>query len=250
MKKAVLYLGDTCLNGAAAYLAGVLEHYHIGFDYLASDEGFCDSLLDSDYSAVVLSDYPASNFLSGQLEALARQVNAGLGLVMIGGWESFSGTACHYTNTIMRDVLPVLMEFGDDRVNCYQPCLIEKMASHPIVDGLPFEQNSVGIGGFNRLRVKPDSVTLLSARKFCVSSQRNDFSFTPEKSFPLLVVGNYGKGRVGAFASDVAPHWVGGLVDWGDSRVMAQAPQAGAIEVGNWYAMFFANIVKWAINQI
>ena len=43
---------------------------------------------------------------------------------------------------------------------------------------------------------------------------------------PVLVIGTAGHGRAAAFASDIAPHWVGGFVDWGDSRVTAQAPAA------------------------
>jgi hypothetical protein len=51
---------------------------------------------------------------------------------------------------------------------------------------------------------------------------------------PLLVTGQHGAGRVAAITTDVAPHWVGGFVDWGDARVAAQADGAPAIEVGNW----------------
>jgi hypothetical protein len=59
-----------------------------------------------------------------------------------------------------------------------------------------------------------------------------------------LIVGRYGAGRTAALATDVAPHWVGGFVDWGDRRI-AQAVGGGMIEVGNWYARFFHNLVAW-----
>jgi hypothetical protein len=48
-------------------------------------------------------------------------------------------------------------------------------------------------------------------------------------------------------ATDVAPHWVGGFVDWGDQRV-AQAVANDGIEVGNWYARFFRNLLVWTGN--
>ena len=55
----------------------------------------------------------------------------------------------------------------------------------------------------------------------------------------------FSRGRVAAFATDVAPHWVGGLVDWGDRIITAQAPGANEVEIGNWYAELLANMVGW-----
>jgi hypothetical protein len=71
-----------------------------------------------------------------------------------------------------------------------------------------------------------------------------NFEFSPGAESPLLVVGEYGRGRTAALATDVAPHWVGGLVDWGDQRVVQQVG-AGFIDVGNWYARFFRNLLVW-----
>lgn len=250
MDDRVLYLGDTALNGAAAYLAGVMSYYSLDFDYLASDKKFNDSLLGNSYSAVIISDYPAGNFSPEQLVTIAERVNAGVGLLMMGGWESFTGAAGEYNNTILKDVLPVVMQDSDDRVNCSAPCLIEKLCEHKIIDSLPFDKESPTIGGFNRLQSKPDGITILSARPFKASRIGTNFVFTPsEEADPLLVIGSYGKGRTCAFASDPAPHWVGGLVDWGDSRIQAQAPHADAIEVGNWYAKLLVNIINWTVGS-
>ena len=55
-------------------------------------------------------------------------------------------------------------------------------------------------------------------------------------------------GRVAALATDVAPHWVGGLIDWGTGRVAAQAPAADTIEVGDLYAKFFRQLMAWTAN--
>ena len=65
---------------------------------------------------------------------------------------------------------------------------------------------------------------------------------------PLLVLGNFSQGRVCALATDVAPHWATGLVDWGDARIKAHATYASPVEVGNWYVEFFANILKWTAS--
>lgn len=251
MNKSILYLGDTELTGAGSYLAGVMNAYDIGFEYLACDEKFSDSLLGETWEAIIISDYPAGNFSPEQLDSIAERVKGGMGLLMIGGWESFTGVNCEYTDTVLKDVLPVTMQPTDDRVNCSSPCLVEKTAEHPIINSLPFDKDAPGIGGFNLLSAKPESTTVLSAQKFKACRGENGFIFTSfEELIPLLVVGSYGKGRVAAFASDVAPHWVGGLVDWGDSRLAAQAPGASDIEVGNWYGKLFANMVRWTAGKL
>ena len=62
----------------------------------------------------------------------------------------------------------------------------------------------------------------------------------------MLVLGAADRGRTAALMTDLAPHWVGGFVDWGDGeRVTAQAPGSWQIEVGNLYAQFVANLLAW-----
>jgi len=251
MGKSILYLGDTTLKEAGSYLAGVMSHHNISFDYLPSDQRFVDSLLNNKYQAVIISDYPAENFSTEQINTIVEQVAAGMGLLMIGGWESFTGAAGQYTDTKLSQVLPVIMQSKDDRVNCFAPCLAEKMKEHEILGSLPFEENTPSINGFNRLKSKPDSNTILLARRFKASYVNGNFTVTSlEDPDPLLVVSSYKQGRVCAFATDVAPHWVGGLVDWGNSRVKAQGPGANPIEVGNWYAALLANMINWTARRL
>ena len=261
MGKSILYLGDTTLKGAGSYLAGVMSHHNISFDYLPSDQKFDDALFNNKYQAVIISDYPAKNFSTEQINTIVEQVAAGMGLLMIGGWESFTGAKGEYTDTKLSRVLPVIMQSADDRVNCFAPCLVEKMKEHEIPGTLPFEEHPPSIGGFNRLKSKPDSNTILLARRFNASYVNGNFTVTSlEDPAPLLVVSFYppgprpveaGKqGRVCAFATDVAPHWVGGLVDWGNSRVKAQGPGANPIEVGNWYAALLANMINWTARRL
>ena len=65
------------------------------------------------------------------------------------------------------------------------------------------------------------------------------------ETHPLLVVGQHGQGRTAAIATDVAPHWVGGLVDWGNDRVTGRADGADEIEVGNLYAQFWKQLLSY-----
>ena len=250
MSKKILYLGDTTLDTAAAYLAGVMTAYDIEFDYLASNEPFDDGMLANDYAGIIISDYPAENFTEEQLASIAGKVSEGMGLLMLGGWESFSGVGRQYTDTVLKEVLPVHMTDSDDRVNSSGPCLIEKVCEHEIVDSLPFEKNAPAIGGYNSFCEKPDATVILRSQRFNASCEDGKFGFEAiGEPAALLVTGSYGKGRACAFATDVAPHWIGGLIDWGDKRVHAQASGAEAIEVGNWYANLFSNMVKWTAGS-
>ncbi len=248
--KMILYCGDTALREAGSYLAGVMAHGSIPFDYLASNQEFTDEFLFRAYRGIVLSDYPAINFAPSQLAKLAEKVHQGMGLLMIGGWASFTGANREYTETVLRELLPVIMQEQDDRVNSWQPCLIEKKKDHAIVDALPFDRFPPSVGGFNRFQAKPGAETILTVRQIGVSRKEGQLVFSPSFDIdPLLVVGSFGSGRVCAFASDVAPHWVGGLVDWGDSRLPVRAEGANQREVGNWYAAFFECLIRWVMKE-
>jgi hypothetical protein len=37
---------------------------------------------------------------------------------------------------------------------------------------------------------------------------------------------------------------VGGLIDWGDERIVQNVGER-AIDVGNWYAQLFRNVMAW-----
>ena len=99
-----------------------------------------------------------------------------------------------------------MMQSGDDRRNFAQPCLIDKVADHPILDGLPWDQPP-GIGGFNAVTAKPGAETLLAAAQFSVSAsaRRPVPVHAAATELPLLVVGQHGRGRTAALATDVAP---------------------------------------------
>jgi hypothetical protein len=239
----ICYLGDTALTGAASYLAGVMGHFGLAFDYVPSDAAPPAAFAATPYALYVVSDYPAARFGAGLMEAMAARVAAGAGLVMLGGWDSYYGRLGEYHQSPLAAVLPVVMQSSDDRWNTAQPCLLKKKAEHPILEGLPWDQPP-GVGGMNMIRAKPDAQTLLAAVPFTVRRVGDDFQFTAEDERSLLVVGRHGRGRTAALATDVAPHWVGGFVDWGDRRV-TQPVGSDAIEVGNWYAQFFRNLVVW-----
>ena len=243
MLNRICYLGDDDFSGAAIYLAGIMRHFGLAYDHVPSSASPPETFDSVQYGLYVISDYPAERFAAGQLERLADCVRQGAGLVMLGGWESFHGRVGEYHRTKLAEVLPVVMADRDDRRNFAQPCLVQQVAEHPILAGLPWE-TPPGIGGLNRFTPKPGTERLLDAVAFRATQSDGEFRFAAGERLPLLVVGRCGEGRAAALATDVAPHWVGGLVDWGDRRVV-QDVEGGFVDIGNWYAEFFRNLLVW-----
>lgn len=244
MEKTICYMGDGDISGAAAYLCGVMSRYGLPHDYVPSAECPGDDFLRKRYGLYVLSDYPAEKLGEERMRRVLQCAREGSGLLMIGGWESFHGARGGYHESPLAEALPVEISSEDDRTNSPGPCLIRKRADHEILEGLPFD-SPPGIGGFNRFTAKEGAEVLLSSLRFDVRiAAGGDFEFLRAEEAPLLVVGSFGEGRTAALATDVAPHWVGGFVDWGDARVI-QEVGGGRIEVGNWYAEFFRNLLTW-----
>ncbi len=241
----ILYLGDTALSGAAGYLAGLMTSYGWTYDYVPSDQAITPEAI-AGRRLFVISDYPAKLFPAAAQQRLVDAVRAGAGLGMIGGWESFCGLGGDWAGTAVGDALPVVIATSDDRVNCDQPALAVRVAEHAIVADLPWDERPPTIGGFNRFLPKAGATTLLELHRFAARRAGAAMDFSLRDRHPLLVVGTHGAGRTAAFATDLAPHWVGGFVDWGDTRVTATAPGSWGIEVGDGYAAFVRNLLGWA----
>lgn len=244
----ICYLGDDTESGAAIYLAGIMAHFGIPFEHINSTDSPPSDWGNRQFAAYVFSDYPRERLQTSQLEHVVRQVSTGTGLVMIGGWESFHGRLGEYHTSPLAEVLPVTMLSSDDRRNYSQPVVVRRKytESHPILDGLPWETPPC-IGGYNLFTAKPNTQTLLESVRFEVHTAGDNgdtFDFSPVGTAPLLVVGHYGLGRVAALATDVAPHWIGGFVDWGKERI-TQNVGDGFIEVGADYGIFFRNLICW-----
>jgi uncharacterized membrane protein len=154
------------------------------------------------HDVVVLSDIPADTiqlhprvFDHGErtpdrLRVLADFANSGGGVLMVGGYMSFSGIEgkAHYQATAVADVLPVTMMVGDDRIERPEGVNPVAQAEHPVLRDIPAEWPY--FLGYNRLKAKPDATVVMTV-----------------DDDPFLVVGTAGSGRAAAFASDCSPHW-------------------------------------------
>lgn len=253
----VLYCGDGGLSGAAGYLGGVMQVSGIPFRHIDSDRQLTvDALTDA--TLLILSDYPSANIPIAVFELIHQRFQAGMGVLMLGGWESYTGTGGKYASTPIADLLPIVMQRSDDRLNTSDPLIVLRDAAHPIVDSIP-ELPRPAIAGMNRVAAKLGARTILSAVRYSVAaSAQSNLEFRERERLPLLVVdphsdeeilvevdGGAGRGRSAAYLSDAAPHWVGGYVDWGEQRVTANG-DGNEVEFGNFYLEFFRNLVLWA----
>jgi uncharacterized membrane protein len=155
------------------------------------------------YQVVALSDFGTNTLLlhpdtfdrgvplPNRLEAIRDFVAAGGGLLMIGGYLTFQGIdgRARYAGTPVEEALPVTLQQSDDRVEApqgRQPRV--QLADHPAIAGLPADWPA--LLGYNRVRPKPGAQVVVEMGED-----------------PLLVVGEYGRGRAAAFTSDCGPHW-------------------------------------------
>lgn len=244
-----LYCGDTSLDSAAAYLAGLMTRWGWDFTYVASNRKLKHADIPQDCSLFIFSDYPADQADTSLQNELVKRLLDGTGLLMLGGWESYHGLGGNWDGTPIGAALPVEISTQDDRRNCDQPVFVRPTGtSHPITDGLPWSERPPLIGGFNAFTPKVGSQTLLDAVLFGATFDRDSPSLQQQAAYPLLVTGTHGSGRTASLATDVAPHWIGPMVDWGTERVTACAAGAGEVEVGNLYAAFFRNLLSWTAN--
>ena len=112
MANSILYLGDTHLHDAAAYLAGLMHGWGWQFDYVPSHEPTPVEMFDSPRALVIISDYPAAR-MDATDPATVTQTSGrrSTGLIMIGGWESFHGLGGDWDGTLVGDVhCPVIIE--------------------------------------------------------------------------------------------------------------------------------------------
>jgi len=248
-----LFLGEGELSGPARYLASVLHWTKIPFDHRPDQAKIPKAWRRSGrYQAVILSDYRYAAFTRCSREWLAQEVREiGTGLLMIGGWASFTGLVGGYAGTAIEKLLPVRCIPGDDRVNCASLVSIDD-CRFTIDDSKSFGRNFQSsilnrqssmplVCGYHRAIPKPDSRTVLSLRDLHFKNGRPLLG----KPHPLLVLGAAGKARTAAFLTDCAPHWAGGLVDWGRRRVTVKLRSAISTEVGETNLRFFARLIRW-----
>lgn len=152
-----------------------------------------------------------------RLETIGAYVAAGGGLLMCGGYLSFSGFAnkARYGMTPLAKVLPVEVLHYDDRMEYPQgvtPVLCQP--EHPVLRGVGTDWPI--FMGYNKLSPKADAQMIASIGD----------------GDAFMTAMDYGKGRSFTFASDCAPHWASpAFLSW------------------DGYNTLFGNIIRWITGR-
>jgi uncharacterized membrane protein len=190
-----------------SYLKSALErggfHVDVIENHVAST-AFPDSVAGlAQYSTIILSDIGANTLLltpttwrlaqpaPNKLQVIADYVKAGGGLIMIGGYLTFTGIEAKgcWKDTVVEACLPVRLMATDDRREHPEGVSGEVVdAAHPVLSGIDGAWPK--LLGYNRVTLAPDGRL--------VAKIGND---------PLLALGEAGAGRTAAFMSDCSPHW-------------------------------------------
>ena len=163
-----------------------------------------NTVLDGDFDLIIIEDVHSQAFGKANLQAIADAVEQGKGLMMVGGYYSFGPGG--YRQTPVDAALPIEMEiFEKQEIGVENP--IRKMfhldreltmrptSSHPVtsISSLTTAWNDLPV--------------LLGANRFQKVKSFGKVLLETGKQEPLLVSGQYGLGRVLAFAGDSTWRW-------------------------------------------
>lgn len=163
------------------------------------------------FDAVVLSDIGANSFLLtnpvfhrgetevNRLDMIKNYVLSGGGLIMVGGYMSFSGidAKAGYGRSPLAEILPVDVLTVDDRCEHPEGIVPDVLVEvHPALGGVG--SNWPHLLGYNKTVAGSEGQVLVSIN-----------------GDPLISVREVGEGRVAVFTSDLAPHWAPPqFLDW------------------------------------
>lgn len=229
----ILYAGDSEIGGPADYLFGILKHINARVTHIPPSKKLSPSLFKTRFDAIILSDFSKANTLQAAERAIVSQVDDGTGLLMVGGWGSFSGPFGKWRGSAIERILPVNCLAKDDRMNFPGGAWIIKRKAHLMFRAVNFKNPPV-ICGLNQVRPKRGARVILTARRI-----------VDRREFPLLVIDSDPTRRIAAFTTDFAPHWCGGLVDWGNKHLKLHIKDEVLVEVGDRYIRFVSSLIKW-----
>ena len=240
----VLYAGDSPAGGPANYLLGILTHIRAQYVHVPPATRLNEKLLSIPFDVFIFSDYSRKQLPVRSERFIAKRIDEGAGLLMIGGWGSFSGPFGGWNGSLIEKRLPVTCLGRDDRLNFSGGALACPLRKHPVLEAVTFNPPPV-ICGLNRVRPKKNSTVILSARKIFSKNRGKGSLSLAKPGEPLLVIHGNRSLRTAAFATDAAPHWCGGLVDWGGNSRRLHVKDDIGVEVGATYIRFFSNLVQW-----
>lgn len=185
------------------------------------------------FNVIIVGDLDVSGFSPEDMQNIKDTVSDGAGLIMLGGYNSFSSG---YRGTGLADVLPCEIAVGEPRQdkNEFVPQLTPLGEVSPVFAGVtdyfqgpqrPASRKIPPLRGQVRLgRVKP------AASVLAVNPLRSDEG----RPLPVLVVQNFGAGRTAAFAGDTTWRWFA---------------QLRGLGLDSPYIRFWGQLVRWLARR-
>ena len=166
-----------------------------------------DALTKGNYDAYILGDCDSAALGDDNLKQLAAEVERGKGLITLGGYHSYGPGG--YRNTPLRDLLPIEMDrlarqdFDSPDVQRWHvagPIVMLPARRHPISTLAAAAEND---------QVWRELRPLKGANRWGGVKNVPGVQVLAEspEEVPLLVAGEYGRGRVLAFAGDSTWQW-------------------------------------------
>ncbi len=194
-----------------------------------------DSVRFQDYDVFVIGDIDRMALTDGNWSAIANRISQGAGVLFMGGY--FSYEAGGHQNGPLRDLFPIKMQPNvrqnrtkrvDERFHYLEDIQLMPTRPHPITNLRPEPENTQlwrslkpmlkGMNRFQDLSNSPGVQVLLAG---------------PQNQ-PALVTGQFGNGRVLAFAGDTTYQWYRS----GDESGHRKAHQT-----------FWRQAVLWLVNR-
>jgi uncharacterized membrane protein len=154
-----------------------------------------------------------------RLKMVQRFVERGGGLLMLGGWLSFSGhmEKGNWRRSPYASALPVQCLVGEDLVESSEGFNVHvNEPRHPVTAGLNWRKFRP-ILGYNEVIAKPEARVLVSVKA---------------TGHPLVVVSHLGRGRQFLYMSDPVPHWGINFEQWTS------------------YEAFWRNALHWTVGRL
>lgn len=221
----ILFLGEHA-GASAEYVRDCL--IQLGHDVSHINAGRAVPEIKEDYQVILISDYLAKDLGDPATREIIKQVENGTRLIMLGGWGSFNGRGGNYYQHPLSGLLPVILNSGDDRMNAAQGLVLFPDPGLKTELYLDWNEPPV-ICGYNQALPREKARVLIWMKPVQTDGSR----ITLKAPLPFLIKGLYGKGTAMACLTDLAPHWCGGLVDWGKRRL-----RLSHVEIGEMFLLF------------
>ncbi|MDD5705217.1 MAG: hypothetical protein PHR35_04785 [Kiritimatiellae bacterium] len=218
--------GDQALTFTALYRTGG-ERYTVqageGVDVASLRQGLpADAAALRQFECLILGSFPSQLWTAGEMRTVLQYVEAGGGLIWLGGEESFD--AGGYEASALAPLIPWRLGGGGALQRGDHPVTVPLAAADdPAVAGLrellaQSEGETLTVAAMNLPgALAPGARVLLEAER-------------PQGRAPLLVTQAYGRGRVYALASNTSWQWAGGhgVADTFYRRLWRQMTRAAA----------------------